>query len=129
MCADDRHQAIAFQKVAHCFIRVNVGNAPHVVVHKVLRGTFFAKIPNRVRPQYVAHVPGLWRLTESIQLQNASDNVTGADGKESDDVTWLTSRMSSIVCKSGDIPPCTQKYRSEMIVTRGSVQNDWRQAS
>jgi len=86
MCADDRLEAIAFQKVAHCFIRVKVGNAPRVVVHKVLRGTFLAKVLNRVRPQYVAHEPGLWRLTKSIQLQKTPDNVTGGDRKKSDDV-------------------------------------------
>ena len=86
MCADDRHQAIALQKVAHRFICVKVGNAPHVVVHKVLRGMFLAKVLNRVRPQYVAHDPGLWWLTESIQLQKAPDNVTVADEKKSDDM-------------------------------------------
>ena len=86
MCADDRHQAIAFQKVAHCFIRVKVGNAPQVVGHKGLCGTFLAKARDRVRPQYVAHEPGRWQLTESIQLQEASDNVTGGNGKESDDM-------------------------------------------
>jgi len=86
MCADDRHKAIAFQKVARCFIRVKVGKAPHVVVHKVLRSMFLAKVLDRDRVHYVAHEPGLWRLTESIQLQKAPDNVTGADGKKSNDV-------------------------------------------
>jgi hypothetical protein len=86
MCADDRLQAIAFQKVAHCFIRVTVGNAPHVVVRKVLRGTFLAIVLNRVRTQYVPHEPGCWPLAESIQLQDAPDNVTGPDGKKSDDM-------------------------------------------
>ena len=89
MSADDRHQAIAFQKVAHCFIRVIVGKASPVVSgHKleVLRSTFLAKVLNRIRRQYVAHEPGCWQLAESIQLQDAPDNVTGPDGKKSDDV-------------------------------------------
>ena len=47
---------------------------------------FLAKVLVRVRLQYVAHEPGLWRLAESIQLQDAPDNLTGADGKKSDDV-------------------------------------------
>ena len=58
----------------------------HVVVHKVLRSTFPAKVLNSVRKQYVAHEPGWCQLAESIQLQDAPDNVTGPDGKKSDDV-------------------------------------------
>lgn len=86
MCTDDRHQAITFQKVAHCLIREKVGTTPHVIVHKVLRGTLLAKVLDRVRTQYVAHEPGRWWLAESIQLQDSPVNVTGADGKKSDDV-------------------------------------------
>jgi len=86
MCADDRHQGIALEKVAHCLICVKVRRTTHVVVHKSLRDTFLVKPLYRVRPQYVAHEPNLWRFAESIQLQHAPDNVTGAYGKKSEDV-------------------------------------------
>jgi len=89
LSADDRYQAIALEKVAHGLKRVKVGDFGsvwYVSVHKALRDTFLAKLLDRVRPQYVAHEPGCWRLAESIQLQDAPDNVTGADGKMSDDV-------------------------------------------
>jgi len=86
MCTDDRHQAIALEKVAHGLKRVKVGAGVHVAGHKALRDTFLAKLLDRVRPQYVAHEPDRWRLAESIQLQDVADNVTGADGKKSDDV-------------------------------------------
>ena len=89
ICADDRHQAIALEKVAHGLKRVNVGDLGYVWyahVHKALRDTFLAKLLGRARPQYVAHEPRCWRLAESIQLQDAPDNVTGADRKKRDDV-------------------------------------------
>jgi len=66
--------------------------------------------------------PTIGGLPESVQLQDALDNVTGADGKKSGNVKWLTLRISSIICSSGDIPPCTQKYRLSTIVTRGSAK-------
>ena len=44
MGANDGQQAIPLEKVAHGPIRVKVGAAAHVVVHKVLRGTFLAEI-------------------------------------------------------------------------------------
>ena len=86
MCADDRQQEIALEKIAHGLKRVKVGRIPHVVGHKALRDTFTAKVLDRVRPQYVVYEPGLWRLAQSVQLQDKTDNVTGADGKKSDDV-------------------------------------------
>ena len=89
MCADDRHQAVALEKVAHGLKRVKVGDfgsVRYVSVHKALRDTFLAKLLNRARPQYVAHEPRCWRLAESIQLQDAPYNVTGADRKKRDDV-------------------------------------------
>jgi hypothetical protein len=55
VCADDREQTIAVKKLAHGFIRVEVGAAPHVVVHKVLRTPFLSKVLDRVRPQDIAH--------------------------------------------------------------------------
>jgi len=82
MCADHQLQAIAFQKVAQGLKRVEVGAIPHVVVHKVLRGTFLVKALDRVRPHYVAYGPNQWRLAESIQLQDASDNVLGGRREE-----------------------------------------------
>ena len=98
MGADDGQQAIAFQKVAHCLISVKVGATPNVVVHKVLRGTFLAKVLDRVRPQYVAHEPGRWRFTESIQLYGSDRKCHGVRSERSDDVKGgLTLRMSSIV--------------------------------
>jgi len=87
MCADNRHQAIALEKLAHglkCVVKV--GAAVLVSVHKALSDTFLVKTLDRARAQYVAHEPDPCRRAESIQLQDAPDNVTGADGKKSDDV-------------------------------------------
>jgi hypothetical protein len=81
MSPDYRKQPIAFQKVTHCLIRVEVGVTSHVVVHKILCGAFLAKVIDRVRPQYVAHEPGRWRLAESIQLYGCG-TVTGSNRKE-----------------------------------------------
>ena len=87
MYADDRHQTIALEKLAHGLKREEkVGEAVPVSGHKALRDKFLVKLLDRVRPQYVAHEPDRWRLAESIELQDPPDNVTGADAKKSDDV-------------------------------------------
>ena len=67
--ADDGQQAVAFQKLARGFIRIKVRAAPHVVVHEVLWALFLPKVLDRIRPQYVAHEPGRWWLTEPVQLR------------------------------------------------------------
>ena len=66
---DDGQQAVAFQKLAHGFIRIEVGAASHVVMHEVLWAPFIPKVLYRVRPQYVAHKPGRWWFTEPVQLR------------------------------------------------------------
>ena len=85
MCADDRYQAIALEKLAHGPKRVMVGVAGSV--HKaLLRDTFLVKPVARSRPQYVGHEPDHWQLAKSIQLKDTPDNVTGTDRKKRDDV-------------------------------------------
>ena len=51
MCADDRHQAVAHEKVAHGLKRVIVGAAALVSLQKALRVTSIVKLPDRMRPQ------------------------------------------------------------------------------
>jgi hypothetical protein len=51
MRADDGQQAVAFQKLAHGFIRIEVRAASHVVMHEVLWAPFLPKVLDRVGPQ------------------------------------------------------------------------------
>jgi len=54
----------------------------------------------------------------------------GTDQSERDEVKGsLTLRMSSIVCSSGDIPPCMHRNCLFMTAARGNAQNDSMQAS
>jgi len=71
MPADDGQQAITLEEIAHGLVRVKVGAAAYVVVHKVLRAALLAKVPDGVRPQNIAHEAGRRRLTESIELQSS----------------------------------------------------------
>ena len=70
MRAEDRQQAIALEEIAHGLVRIKVGQAAYVVVHKVLRPALLAKVLDRVRPQNIAHEAGRRWLTEPIELQS-----------------------------------------------------------
>jgi hypothetical protein len=98
-----------------------------VVVHKVLRATLLAKVLDRVGPQYIAHESGRRRLAKSIELQGGHRSRGRSEG--GDEGEGLTLRMSSIVCSSGEIPPCMHKNCLFMTAARGNAQNDWIQAS
>jgi len=70
MRAEDGQQVIVLEEITHGLVRVKVGAATYVVVHKVLRPALLAKVLDRVRPQNIAHQAGHRRLTESIELQS-----------------------------------------------------------
>src|SRR6266404_9080102 len=70
MRADYRQQAVAFQKLTHAFVCIEERATPGVVMHEVLWAPLLPKTLDGVRPQYVAHESGGWRLTEPVQLRN-----------------------------------------------------------
>ena len=66
--ADDGQQAVVFERLAHGLTCIKVQAASYAVMHEALRALLLPKVLDRIRPQYVAHEPGHWRLTEAVQL-------------------------------------------------------------
>src|SRR6266404_2231703 len=127
MRADYRQQAVAFQKLTHAFVCIEERATPGVVMHEVLWAPLLPKTLDGVRPQYVAHESRSWRLTEPVQLRKQHATKMGKDKGRG--ARGLTLRMSSIVCNSGDSPPCTHKNCLFMIAARGRAQKDSMHAS